>query len=125
MVQYENWKGNIAGPSKAPAVIGLQGRREFQETWDCIRNKKAEPSKHFRNFDRGIVFEDEAAKCFASESTAVVKKCGLFILGSDQTYGASPDRTFLGETCKKLVDIKTGGQVTLSGLCLLEIKTRA
>lgn len=111
--------------SKAPAVIGLQGRREFQETWDCIRNKKAEPSKHFRNFDRGIVFEDEAAKCFASESAAVVKKCGLFILGSDQTYGASPDRTFLGETCKKLVDIKTGGQVTLSGLCLLEIKTRA
>ena len=54
-----------------------------------------------------------------------MKKCGLFILGSDQTYGASPDRTFLGETCKKLVDIKTGGQVTLSGLCLLEIKTRA
>ena len=44
---------------------------------------------------------------------------------SDQTYGASPDRTCLGETCKKLVDIKTGGQVTLSGLCLLQIKTRA
>ena len=111
--------------SKAPAVIGLQGKREFQETWDCIRNKKAEPSKNFRNFHRGIIFEDEAAKCFASESAAVVEKCGLYFLGSDQIYGASPDRTFLGETCKMPVDIKTGRQVTLSGLSLLEIKTRA
>ena len=25
-------------PSKAPAVIGLQGESEFQETWECIRN---------------------------------------------------------------------------------------
>ena len=49
--------------SKAPAVIGLQGKREFQETWDCNRNKKAEPSKNFRNFHMGIVFEDEASKC--------------------------------------------------------------
>ena len=111
--------------SKAPAVIGLQGKREFQETWDCIRNKKAEPSKNFRNFHRGIIFEDEAANCFASESAAVVEKCGLYFLESDQFYGASPDRTFLGETCKTLVDIKTGKQVSLSGLCLLEIKTRA
>ena len=110
--------------SKAPAVIGLQGKREFQETWDCIENKKAEPSKNFRNFHRGIIFEDEAAKCFASESAAVAVKCGLFILESDQFYGASPDRTFLGKTCKTLVDIKTGIQVSLSGLCLLEIKTR-
>ena len=111
--------------SKAPAVIGLQGKREFQETWDCIENKKAEPSKNFRNFHRGIIYEDEASECFASESAAVVEKCGLFILESDQFYGASPDRTFLGETCKTLVDIQTGKQVSLSGLCLLEIKTRS
>ena len=44
---------------------------------------------------------------------------------SDQFYGASPDRTFLGETCETLVDIRTGEQVSLFGLCLLEIKTRA
>ena len=111
--------------SKAPAVIGLQRKREFQETWDCIRNKKAEPLKNFRNFHRGIIFEDEAANCFASESAAVVEKCGLCFLESDQFYEASPERTFLGETCKTLVDIKTGKQVSLSGLCLLEIKTRA
>jgi len=84
--------------SKAPAVIGLQGKKEFQETWDCIENKKAE---NFRNFHRGIIFEDEASKCFASESAAVVDKCGLLILESDQFCGASPDRTFLGEnTCR-------------------------
>jgi len=104
--------------SKAHAVIGLQGKTEFQETWDCIRNKKAEPSKNFRNFHRGIVFEDEAANCFTSESAAVVEKCGLFLLESDQFYGASPDRTFPGETCKTLVDIKNGKQGGLSGLCL-------
>ena len=61
----------------------------------------------------------------ASESTAVVEKCGLYVLESDQFYGASPDRTFLGETCKTLVDMKTEEQVSLSGLCLLEFKTCA
>ena len=111
--------------SKAPAVIGLQEKGEFQETWDCNRSKKAEPSKNVRNFHRGIVFEDEASKCFASESAAVVEKCGLYVLESDQFYGASPDRTFLGDTCKTLVDIKTGEQVSLFGLCPLETKTRA
>lgn len=64
--------------SKAPTVIVLQGKREFQQTWDCIGNRKAEPSKNFRNFHRGMVFKDEAAKYFASESAAAVKKCGLF-----------------------------------------------
>ena len=29
--------------SKAPALIGLQGREEFVEMWDCIVNKKEEP----------------------------------------------------------------------------------
>jgi len=47
--------------SKELAVIGLQGKREFQETWDCIKNKKGGPSKTFRNFHRGIVCEDEAS----------------------------------------------------------------
>jgi len=45
-----------------------------------------------------------------------------FFLENDQFYGASPDRTFLGERYKTL---KTEKQVRLSGLCLLEIKTRA
>lgn len=53
------------------------------------------------------------------------KNVDLYFLGSDQSYGASPARTILGETCKMLVDIETGRQVTLSGLCLLEIKILA
>ncbi|KAJ7323139.1 hypothetical protein OS493_032142 [Desmophyllum pertusum] len=99
--------------SKASAVIGLQGKKEFQETWDCIKNKKAEPTKNFRNYDRGIRFYAEAAKCFPNESDAVVKECGMYCLESDQRYGASPDRTFLGETCRKLMEVKTGREVNL------------
>ena len=38
-----------------------------------------------------MVFEDEAAKYFASESAAAVKKCGRFFLENDQFYGASTD----------------------------------
>ena len=112
-------------PSKAPAVIGLQERKEFQETRDFIKNKKSEPQKCIRNFDRGIAFEAEAAEVFASESGAVLKECGLFCMKTDGNYGGSPDRTFQGETCKKLFEIKTGKEVKLSGLCLLEIKTQA
>ena len=64
--------------SKAPSVIGLQGKREFLETWDCIKNKKTEPSKHFRNYERGIKFEAEAAESFAVESAAAVYECGIY-----------------------------------------------
>ena len=69
---FSNRLGKITS-SKAPAVIGLQGMREFQQTWDCIGNRKAEPSKKFSNFHRGMEFEDEDAKCFESKSAAAVK----------------------------------------------------
>ena len=111
--------------SKAPALIGLQGRKEFIETWDCIVNNKEEPPKNFRNFQRGIKFESSAVDCFRSDSGAEVKECGMFPLESDRRFGASPDRTFQGETCRELVDVNTGIRIALSGLCLLEVKTRA
>ena len=57
--------------SKAPALIGLQGREEFVETWDCIVNKKEEPPKNF-SFQRGIKFEPSAVKCFSAASGAEV-----------------------------------------------------
>ena len=76
--------------SKAPAVI--LGRKEFEEKWHCIKNKKQEPQKYFKNFERGILFEDEDAKLFAKESGAVLKECGLYPLKSDGNYAASPDR---------------------------------
>ena len=37
----------------------------------------------------------------------------------------SQDRTFQGETCRELEKVKAGIRIVLSGLCLLEIKTRA
>ena len=37
----------------------------------------------------------------------------------------SPDRTFQGETCRELEEVKTGIRIVLSGLCLLEVKTHA
>ena len=54
-----------------------------------------------------------------------MKECGMFPLESDRRFGASPDRTFQGETCKELEEVKTGIRIVLSGLCLLEVKTRA
>ena len=36
--------------SKAPALVGLYGRKEFAEVWDCILNKRQEKPKHFSNF---------------------------------------------------------------------------
>lgn len=103
--------------SEALAFIGLQGREEFVETWDCIVNKKEEPPKNFRNFQRGIKFKPSAVKCFRANSGAEVKECGMF----PQT----PDRTFQGKTCRELVEVKTGIRIVLSGLCLLEVKTCA
>ena len=37
----------------------------------------------------------------------------------------SPDRTFQGETCRELEEVKTAIRIALSGLCLLEEKTPA
>ena len=37
----------------------------------------------------------------------------------------SLDRTFQGETCRELEEVKTGIRIVLSGLCLLKVKTCA
>ena len=126
--ETENWFQERIGKvisSKAPALIGLQGRKEFIETWNCVVNKKQEPPKNFRNFQRGIKFESYAVECFRIDSGAEVKECGMFPLESDRRFGASPDRTFQGETCKTLMDMKTGSRIALSGPYLLEVKTHA
>ena len=111
--------------SKAPALTGLYGNKQFVESWNCIINKKQEPPKNFQNFQRGIKFESSAVHSFRRDSGAHVEECGMFPLGSDRRFGASPDGIFHGETCKGLIDVKTGSSIKLSGLCLLEVKTRA
>ena len=54
--------------SKEPALIELQGRKEFVQMWDCIVNKKEKTSKNFRNFQRGIKFEPSSVECFRADS---------------------------------------------------------
>ena len=88
--------------SKARALIGLQGRKELVQMWDCIVNKKEEPHKNFRNFQRGIKFEPSAVECFRADSGAEVKECGTFPLEFDRRFGASPHRIFQGKTCREL-----------------------
>ena len=88
--------------SKAPALIGLQGRKELVQMWDCIVNKKDEPHKNFRNFQRGIKFEPSAVECFRADSGTEVKECGTFPLEFDRRFGASPHRIFQGKTCREL-----------------------
>ena len=95
------------------------------ESWDCVLNKKQEPAENFQNFQRGIKFESSAVEHFRTDSGAEVKECVMFPLESDSCFGASPDRIFHGETCKALINMKTGNRISLSGLCLLEVKTRA
>ena len=124
----ESWFRDRIGKvtsSKAPALIGLYGKKEFVETWSCVINKKQEPPKNFQNFQRGIKFESSAVNCFKTDSGANVMECGMFPLESDSRFGASPDGTFQGESCKRLIDVKNGNNIKLSGLCLLEVKTRA
>lgn len=111
--------------SKAPAVVGLYGRKEFMETWECIKNGKPEPSKNFKNFQRGINFEESAARCFSLNSGVELSECGMFVLPSDDRFAASPDRIFQGETCSEITNLKTNKNIKLNGQCLLEIKTRA
>ena len=111
--------------SKAPALIGLYGNKEFVESWNCIINKKQEPPKNFQNFQRGIKFESSAVHSFRRDSGAHVEECGMFPLRSDRRFGASPDGIFHAETCKGLIDVKTGSSIKLSGKCLLEVKTLA
>ena len=110
--------------SKASAAIRL-GRRQFEETWHCIKARKQEPQKYFINFERGILFEDEAATFFEKESSAVLKGCGLYHLKDDENYAASPDRVFDGKIPKRIFERKTEKEITLPDFSLLEIKTRA
>ena len=111
--------------SKAPAATGLYGSKTFIQTWECFKNNKEEPSKHFRNFERGVQFEDSAANCFSIESGATLWECGIFVLVSDNRFAASPNRVFQGETCSELTNVRTKQKIKLTGRCSLEIKTRA
>lgn len=53
--RYEAWLSERLGKitsSKTPAFIELYEKKEFSETWDCIKYKLLGPTKNFRNFQR-------------------------------------------------------------------------
>ena len=85
----------------------MYGRKEFSETWDCIKMKLPEPTKYFRNFQRGIICEEAAAERFSAESGATLSECGMFVLNSDNRFAASPARIFDGEACSLLTYVNT------------------
>lgn len=64
--------------------------------------KIPEPTKYFRNFQRGIICEEAGAERFSAESGATLSECGMFVLTSDNRFAASPARIFDGEACSLL-----------------------
>ena len=75
--RFEAWFSERVGKitsSKAPTVIGLYGKKEFCETWDCIKNKLPEETKNFRNFQRGITYEDDVAACLSAGTGATLSE---------------------------------------------------
>lgn len=65
-------------------------------------NKLPEPTKNFRNFQRGIIYEEAAAACFRAEAGATLSEFGMFVLTSDNRFAASPDLIFDEEACSML-----------------------
>ena len=98
--------------------------KNLQKQGNVLETGSHEPLKNFKNFQRGINFEESAAKCFSLNSGAKLSECGMFVLPSDNRFAASPDRVFQGETCSELINLKTNKKVKLNGQCLLKIKTR-
>lgn len=66
----EEWhflRVGIVTASKLPRLLGFCGHKEFNQAWFCIHNKvderKVTPQK-FKNFSRGIHFEEKAIQLF-------------------------------------------------------------
>ena len=57
--------------SKLPALLGMNGHKEFDTAWFCINNKLDESiyrPKRFKNFERGKLFEKAALDNFTNIS---------------------------------------------------------
>ena len=70
---FTNRIGMIA-VSKLPALLGVNGHKEFDTAWFCINNKRDESiyrPKRFKNFERGKLFEKAALDDFGNISGVV------------------------------------------------------
>ena len=82
---------------KAPTAIGLYGSKTFIETWECIKNNKQEPSKHFRNFERGVQYEDSGANCCSIKSAAKLLGVWNFCAYTNNRFAALQMECFWGK----------------------------
>ncbi|KAJ7348772.1 hypothetical protein OS493_039131 [Desmophyllum pertusum] len=110
----EDWRAlrvGVTTASKAPALLGFCGIKEFDNAWFAIKNKIDEsvlnPKRaKLPNFIRGKHEETNAIQQFCSDSKSVVIQCGYFKHPSDERFGASPGGISIGQD-SFLVEIKT------------------
>ena len=66
-----------------------------------------EPAENFRNFQRGIIYEEAAAAYFSAETGAKQSECRMFVLTSNNQFTGSPDCIFEGEASSMLTNTNT------------------
>ena len=91
--------------SKVGDLIGLSGSLKFSSQWNVVHGVcEAVSRKPFRNFERGIAYENVARQKFVEDSGIEVNECGIYFRGD---IGASPDGLIKTEDCDWLLEIKT------------------
>ena len=76
--------------SKISSLVGLNGRKEFESAWFCVKEKIQEPSKHLANFERGKLFEPIAANAFQRSSGLLLVESSFVLHPQNPSrYGAS------------------------------------
>ena len=110
--------------SKISSLVGLNGRKELESAWYCVKEKIQEPSKHLANFERGKLFEPVAANAFQRSSGLLLVESPFVLHPKNPSrYGASPDRTF--DTVSYPMHDIQGNVIELKVKFIIEIKTRA
>ena len=97
--------------SKAAALLGFCGVKEFDNAWFAIKNDIDEIVMNPRraklpNFVRGKQEENNVITRFCTDSKSVVIQCGYFKHSLDNRFGASPDGVSTGQDVF-LVEMKT------------------
>ena len=110
-LEWRALRVGVITASKAPALLGFCGVKEFDNAWFAIKNNIDETVMNPKraklpNFIRGKKEEKNAITRFCTDSKSVVIQCGYFKHPSDKRFGASPDGISCGQPVF-LVEIKT------------------
>ena len=110
-LEWRALRVGIITASKAPALLGFCGVKEFDNAWFAIKNNIDETVMNPRraklpNFVRGKQEENNAITRFCTDSKSAVVQCGYFKHPQDNRFGASPDGVSSGQDVF-LVEIKT------------------